>query len=87
MCTVGVLPGTGLGNTEVEQGTEGPEELLPAIGRQRPSTEVLPVSVSQLIEVQVAECLGTGLRIFFYFPLSPLLSLSLLILRSSFFLV
>ncbi len=60
-------------------------------GALRPSTKDVQyhrmaprVRASQLVEDRAAACPGTGSRFFFSFPLSPLSSLSLLILPSPF---
>ncbi len=86
----------GAGNGGLAAGYPRPEEPSPSARRRRsvrPSTKDVQyhrmaprVRASQLVEDRVAACPGTGSRffIFFYFPLSPLSSLSLLILPSPF---
>ncbi len=85
----------GAGNGGLATGCPRLEEPSPSARRRRsvrPSTKDVQyhrmaprVRASQLVEDQTAVCPGTGPRIFFFsFPLSPLSSLSLLILPSPF---
>ncbi len=84
----------GAGNGGLAAGCPRPEEPSPSTRRRRsvkPSTKVVQyhrmaprVRAPQLVEDRAAVCPGTGPR--FFFPLSSLLSLSLLILPSPFLL-
>ncbi len=83
----------GVGNGGLAAGCPRQEEPSPSARRWRsirPPTKDVQyhrmaprVRASQLVEDQAAVCPGTGTR-FFFFPLSPLSSLSLLILPSPF---
>ncbi len=84
----------GAGNGGLAACYPRPEEPSPSARRRRsvrPSTKDVQyhrmaprVRASQLVEDRAAACPGTGSRFFFPFPLSPLSSLSLLILPSPF---
>ncbi len=84
----------GAGNGGLAAGYPRPEEPSLSARRRRsvrPSTKDVQyhrmaprVRASQLVEDRAAACPGTGSRFFFSFPLSPLSSLSLLILPSPF---